>query len=132
MPGSPSAQHREAESLSLVEEPFYILARSPAADQHRRVLKQGDTVAVLELDGVLLAYEGLDGVLRRTRLAFSPPPASMSGTEASFRVRLPPKGEATLFLTVSSECGEEAHRSVPFADALAEAAVSTRQAREGA
>jgi len=26
----------------------------------------------VEADGVLLAYEGLDGVLRRTRLAFSP------------------------------------------------------------
>src|SRR5262245_1289611 len=42
---------------------------------------------------VLLSYAGLDGVLRRTRVRFSPEPAQAAGDRVRFDTVLPPKGE---------------------------------------
>jgi glycogen debranching enzyme len=59
--------------------------------------------AAVEGPAVVLAYEGLDGVQRRTRLAFNPRPDAVLGTEASFRAVLPPHGATTLDLVISCE-----------------------------
>lgn len=48
---------------------------------------------------VTLAYHGLDDVMRRTRLRFSPDPNFLSGQEARFELRLQSKAEATLYVT---------------------------------
>ncbi|HEX9941289.1 MAG TPA: amylo-alpha-1,6-glucosidase [Thermoanaerobaculia bacterium] len=66
----------------------------------------------------VLGYEGLDGRVRRTRLAFSPVPAELTDLLASFRLHLPPRGEQTLDVTVSFESGREAPRPLGFAEAL--------------
>src|SRR5262245_3148733 len=50
-----------------------------------------------------LAYEGLDGQVRRTRLAFDPPPTSLSETRAEYSLQLAPRGEAVCQLVVASE-----------------------------
>ena len=57
----------------------------------------------VEGDCAVLAYEGLDGVLRRTLLQFTPQAASLKPTEAQFRVSLQPKIEQTILCTVTCE-----------------------------
>jgi glycogen debranching enzyme len=93
---------------SAVEVRFSLHFRADFADifevrgthrgRHGRHL--GATVAKSE---VLLAYEGLDDVRRRTRLAFAPPPNAMLGTEAFYRATLAPHEEATFQVIVSCE-----------------------------
>src|SRR5262245_30243498 len=51
------------------------------------------------------SYEGLDSVIRRTRLEFNPAPQRLTATEAHFRVTLDPHEEATFHLTVACETG---------------------------
>ncbi len=61
---------------------------------------------VVEEGGIVLAYKGLDGLIRRTRLECSPRPKEVSGSEVHYEVRLQPKGKATFFLTVACELAE--------------------------
>jgi glycogen debranching enzyme len=56
-------------------------------------------------DAAVLGYRGLDGLVRRTRLEFSPKPTSLVAGEALFQLRLEPKEEASIFATVSCERG---------------------------
>lgn len=56
-------------------------------------------------DALLLAYEGLDGRLRRTRIVFDPPPTRLDGSEAHYRLRLEPRAEATYRMAIASEPG---------------------------
>jgi glycogen debranching enzyme len=57
----------------------------------------------VEGDAAVLAYEGLDGVLRCTRLTFSPQPDSLLPGEAQFHISLGPKEEKSLFCSVACE-----------------------------
>ena len=66
----------------------------------------------------VLGYEGLDGRTRRTRLAFSPSPAELTDSLASFRLHLPSRGEQTLDVTVAFESGRETPRIIGFNKAL--------------
>lgn len=52
---------------------------------------------------VTLAYEGLDGVVRRTRVQWDPTPDRLTETEAVFTRRLAPKEEVALTLTIACE-----------------------------
>ncbi|HYU34124.1 MAG TPA: glycogen debranching N-terminal domain-containing protein [Thermoanaerobaculia bacterium] len=70
-------------------------------------------------DMVVLGYQGLDGVTRRTRLAFSEPPAELIESYALFRKRISAHEEETFQLTVSFETGERQPRIFLFEDALA-------------
>jgi glycogen debranching enzyme len=63
---------------------------------------------VLEESAVVLGYEGLDGVVRRTRLEFAPRPAAVGENEVRFAVALRPQEEATYYLTVACERGNVA------------------------
>ena len=47
-------------------------------------------------DGVVLAYDGLDACVRRTRIVFDPPPTRLSESAATYQVRLGP-GEAASY-----------------------------------
>jgi glycogen debranching enzyme len=62
---------------------------------------------------VALAYEGLDGVLRTTRLAFRPQPASLARQRASYQLRLAPQGHTSIEVYVGFECGGEITHDVP-------------------
>ncbi len=59
--------------------------------------------AEVESSHLVLAYQGLDGVVRRTRLQFSPEPTSVTDSEVTWKIRMGPRSEATVFLTVSCE-----------------------------
>ena len=54
-------------------------------------------------DQVMLGCEGLDGVVRRTRIRALPGPDQVSDKEMTFRFELEPKGELALFFTVACE-----------------------------
>jgi glycogen debranching enzyme len=69
-------------------------------------------------DSVTLAYEGLDGVTRRTRLAFSPAPRKLTATHAHFAAALDPQQEAAFYLTVACESGGSAAKPLTYAAAL--------------
>jgi glycogen debranching enzyme len=69
---------------------------------------------------VVLAYEGLDKVVRRARLEFSPRPQVLSASEARFDVSLPPGGEALVTVTLTCEAGGAAPPPAAFDVALAD------------
>ena len=97
--------------MSAVEVSFSLHFRADFADifevrgthRNRRGRHLGSTVGKSE---VVLGYEGLDGVRRRTRLGFDPLPNAMLGTEAFYRAKLAPHGEATFQVMVSCEEGK--------------------------
>jgi glycogen debranching enzyme len=76
---------------------------------------------VLDHTQVVLGYDGLDGVYRATRLAFSPAPVSLSGNRASFAVRLAPRAEATIDVRVSFELSGDTAHDLEFTAAHARA-----------
>jgi glycogen debranching enzyme len=83
--------------------------------------------------GGVLAYEGLDGAVRRTRLTFSRPPVAMGPGEAGFDITLPPQGEAVLDMVVVCEApGAEAPRPLGYDEALAAAEADRRATRSQA
>jgi glycogen debranching enzyme len=59
--------------------------------------------AILDGGRVELSYEGLDRVVRRTRLAFDPAPDELTGGQALYHLRLPSRGTATVFMKLSCE-----------------------------
>jgi glycogen debranching enzyme len=66
----------------------------------------------------ILAYKGLDGVFRRTRLEFSPHPTSLTTREALFRITLEPKQETSIYTTVACQRDASTNGVVPFQTAF--------------
>ncbi|WP_414652762.1 glycogen debranching N-terminal domain-containing protein [Hansschlegelia sp.] len=58
---------------------------------------------VVGMDDVVLAYLGLDGVRRETRLRFAPRPSELSAAQALFRLTLAPGASESLFLEIGCE-----------------------------
>jgi glycogen debranching enzyme len=56
---------------------------------------------LIDGNAAILSYKGLDNVLRRTRVEFSPHPGSLTTSEASFSVTLEPKQETSVYCTVA-------------------------------
>jgi len=69
--------------------------------------------SVIAPDQVLLSYQGLDGVSRRTTLTFDPAPSELTATSASFRLTLAPGQSKPIFLTVGCDA-PNVHRPIPF------------------
>lgn len=63
-------------------------------------------------DRVLLAYRGLDDKVRRTALAFDPPPERLTTGAAVYQLALAPGESKPLFLTAS--CEQTEARPLPF------------------
>jgi glycogen debranching enzyme len=80
--------------------------------------------AIVEDDQVVLSYRGLDGVLRRTRLQFSPVPEELSERSVRFRVALDPKEESAISMTTSCEEDNSKSTTLEFGHAM-EQALST-------
>lgn len=77
--------------------------------------------------GVTLGYEGLDGVIRRTRIVSSLPPVSAGARELSMRIQVEPQQEVSFTLDVLCEF-ETSHRSWPsYEDALLQVQQQRRQ-----
>jgi glycogen debranching enzyme len=73
----------------------------------------------LTADSVVLAYEGLDGVQRRTRLQFTPPPERLDEANARFAVTLAPNAEETFFVTTSCQSSPEESPLLSYDGAMA-------------
>ena len=66
--------------------------------------------------GVVLAYEGLDGRIRRTRFTFEPPPARLEEARAHFELHLAPRSERVFEFSIACETGPaDGHDAIPFA-----------------
>ncbi len=83
----------------------------------RRGRRLQDTI---EGGTIIMSYEGLDGILRRTKLECSPAPSRVFGSEAYFEATLQPKGDLTVFLTVSCEASGAAPRRLSYQHAFSE------------
>ena len=59
--------------------------------------------AALAPDAVTLAYSGLDGCRRETRLRFEPAPTQLGADRAVFELDLPARGSATVFVELLCE-----------------------------
>ena len=59
--------------------------------------------AEMAQDAVVLAYEGLDGRPRRTRIVFDPPPTRLSESAATYQIRLEPGEEASYRWVIACE-----------------------------
>jgi glycogen debranching enzyme len=60
---------------------------------------------------LVLGYRGLDEVVRKTRISYEPAPDVLTAQRAEFRLRLAPREEAHLYLTVGCEPDEQAPRA---------------------
>jgi glycogen debranching enzyme len=69
-------------------------------------------------DSVVLSYRGLDGVTRRTRLAWTPVPAELDGTAARFDVALDPGESTHVTLAVCCDSDEAPTTALAYDDAM--------------
>jgi glycogen debranching enzyme len=72
----------------------------------------------VESDKVALNYLGLDSVFRSTCVNFSPAPAALSDSSASYDVRLASREESTISVTVVCERSSAARHTLPYKEAL--------------
>lgn len=77
----------------------------------------------------ILAYKGLDGVFRRTRLEFFPLPTSLTSREALFRIALEPKQETSIYSTVACQRNASTDGVVSFQTAYRSLTRESEQAR---
>jgi glycogen debranching enzyme len=87
----------------------------------KRKARGEDLPAVVGGRGVALAYRGLDGVRRTTRLEFEPAPALLTASGARLDLALGAGQEAAFTLTVGCERVPAAPRLLSFEDAHGEA-----------
>jgi glycogen debranching enzyme len=94
--------------------------------------KRGDRLAPqIEADSVVLAYRGLDGVVRKTRLDFAPAVRKLDENRAGFLVKLESHQEMSCYVTITCETGERRPApGISFDRALAEVKNSYRQLRQ--
>jgi glycogen debranching enzyme len=76
-------------------------------------------------DGVVLAYEGLDGRPRRTRIVFDPPPTRLGESAASYQIRLEPGEEASYRWAIACEVDSDSRgRDKPCYEKVVQEAAS--------
>lgn len=81
---------------------------------------------VVEKDGLVLPYEGLDGVLRQTRIMFSPAPTELSVTQALFDMTLDPKTETMVTVTVCCDIGANQRTCFAYDHAVTESGMELK------
>jgi glycogen debranching enzyme len=80
-----------------------------------------DLAAEVGAGRVVLGYRGLDDVVRRSVLDFSPPPTDLRSSGASYTLALAPREEVELFLAVRCTRESETFRTTSFEMARNEA-----------
>jgi glycogen debranching enzyme len=81
-------------------------------------------------DAVLLNYEGLDGVLRQTKVVFDPAPNTLEHHTARYQLTLAPNQVAAIFLALA--CGPAETWKPNFFKGLLAARRETRAATRNA
>ncbi len=69
---------------------------------------------VVSENGVILRYEGLDGILRQTQVEFSPRPVSIGSNKAQFHVHLAPQGHTEYCQSILCQTGETRIEHIPY------------------
>ena len=67
-----------------------------------------------EGNAITLSYDGLDGLLRKTKVSFSPPPSAFDEGEAHYRVQLEPQEEHLFYVTASCVTERSPSSALPF------------------
>jgi glycogen debranching enzyme len=80
----------------------------------------------IDADQLWLAYEGLDGVLRRTRIQCASAPNNLGASGATFIERLGPKEEREFFLTYGCEINGSNFAGVSYSRAHTEVEATPR------
>jgi glycogen debranching enzyme len=82
-------------------------------------------------DGLVLAYEGLDNRLRRTRIVFDPPPTRLNQSVATFLIRLEPGKDASYRCAIACEVDGDSRNEVTpcYESAVEEAATALERLR---
>src|SRR4029077_19720137 len=91
---------------------------------YERGLRGEDLPAKFTASEALLGYRGLDGVTRRTRIAWSLEPASLADGRAIFRIPLEPRSRVEFEALISCEVEARRVESVDFAEAWRRAQAS--------
>src|SRR5256886_7590512 len=79
-------------------------------------------------NGLVLAYEGLDARVRRTRIVFDPPPTRLSESVATFQIRLEAGKDASYRCAVACEVDGGSRKGVrPCYESVVEEAASARE-----
>jgi len=90
----------------------------------------GTTLPPEVRDGqVTFCYRGRDHELRRTRLQFSPEPATLTADSAAYSLSLAPREEASLTLAIACEHENDRVATLAFDDALNESVRELEQLR---
>lgn len=82
-------------------------------------------------DEVVLGYEGLDGVRRRMRARFFPPPVDVAADRVRFESRIPPKGEESFTVVFACEIEPSRPLPIPYDTALHEISAEIGRLRLG-
>jgi glycogen debranching enzyme len=103
--------------LQPVETSLYIRFDADFADIFevrgmKRRSRGVDLAPEISRDTVTLSYRGLDGVVRRTSLQFTPRPAHLESSRAEIRLSLPSQAETDVLMTVSCERGNAVSRAL--------------------
>jgi glycogen debranching enzyme len=85
----------------------------------------------LKGDQMVLAYEGLDRCLRRTRIVFDPPPTRLTESLATFQIRLEPGEAATFRYSIACEVNSDSrvHIKPSYETVVQEAASALERER---
>src|SRR5207248_11641950 len=88
----------------------------------RRERRGGRLDDEVQRDGIVLGYEGLDHITRRTRVQCRPAPRKISGSELYFEASLEPKESAAFHLAISTSATPDPEvRSISHSSAMAAA-----------
>jgi glycogen debranching enzyme len=89
---------------------------------------------VIKPDKAVLSYQGLDDRLRRTVLAFDPPPTTLKSKSASYRLTLQAGASKPIFLTASCDSQSQQSELKPkrFLQGMRSAQRELRQATQNA
>lgn len=87
----------------------------------KRSARGVDLAPEISEDEVVLAYRGLDGVVRRARIRFNPRPLRLDAGCAELRLSLPSRSIIEISMTVACEPADAASRPLTFAIARSEA-----------
>jgi glycogen debranching enzyme len=116
-------------SLDLVFQADYVdlfEVRGTARKQRGRLLP-----AKVTADQVVLSYEGLDGVVRETRLHFSVPPRQITAEQVVFQVDLEPQQQKSLDSRVSCVSGSHSNGEESFERAFGNVHTAYESYRKG-
>jgi glycogen debranching enzyme len=86
---------------------------------------------VVDADGIVMSYEGLDQVTRRLRVRYTTENCQAEPRRLLYQKTLPPRGEASIHVTFSFEQGGVRSPRPTFRQALERCSAETRAARAG-